>query len=231
VAFRSIRTCKNFAAGIVAICILSQIGGTAAVHFAGVLEEAPAQAQVAATQAQVAAEGGAATQPDTAAAGPESIWRQALRWGLPATRFAAVVACVLLVVMVMFAVTLSLVERVGGVAGFIAAFNWSVILLLMLVPWKPILGSSLSCGALFNLAELETAHCGLGEAPDLVSQAMFYGRFGAYPIVALLVSLIVQFKFARGYSVANFAPPGSPPESQAAVGTSAPPDPGQYEME
>jgi len=228
VAFRSIRASKNLAAAIVAICILLQIGVAAAVHFAKVLETAPTNAPavednvdepVAKTDAE------ATTRPADQAEGSAVIWREALHWGLPATRFAAMAVCLVLVLMVMFAVKLALIERVGGVAGFIAAFNWSAILLVMLVPWKPILGSAFSCGALFNLGELEAADAALGAAPDLFQQAMFYGRFIAYPAVALFICLIVQVKFAKGYAVANFTPADPQQSLQGAARPVPPQDP------
>ena len=209
IAFRSIRAAKNLAATLIILCILAQIGVALAVHFARVLDEPPAASGPAPrtlpageTDPEPAAE--PTTQPSDSDVRFAAICRILLHYGLPGSRFAALVLCLLLVLMVMFAVKLSLVERIGGVAGFISAFNWSLILLMMLVPWRPILDSSLSCGALFNLTELTRADSALGEAPGQIDRVLFYARFIAYPCVALFTCLIVQMKFAKGYSAADF---------------------------
>jgi hypothetical protein len=205
-AFRSIRAAKNITATLIVICILAQIGATLAVHFARVLDDTPISAtptsQTEPTDEPVAepATRPAATSDTEFAALTEVL----MKFGLPAARFAALVLCLLLVLMVMFAVKLSLVERVGGVAGFMSAFNWSLILLVMLIPWQQILSSSISCGALFNLSELTSADTALGKAPSQIEQVVFYARFIAYPCVALLTCLIVQAKFAKGFSSVNF---------------------------
>ena len=219
IAFRSIRAAKNLAATFIILCILLQIGAAIAVHFAKVLDE-PAVAAVPATQpgAEPVVES-ASTQPADPEFDVAAISRIAMEFGLPASRFAALPLCLLLVLMVMFAVKLSLVERIGGVGGFMGAFNWSLILLMMLIPWRPILDSSLSCGALFNFTELIRADSALGDTPSQTDQVFFYARFIAYPCVALFTCLVVQAKFARGYSAADFrldenkqgsAPTGSP---------------------
>ena len=209
IAFRSIRAAKNLAVVLIILCILAQIGATIAVHFARVLDEAPAAASPAARTLPAAkTDAGPATKPAIRPGDSEvefaAICRDLMHYGLPGTRFAALPLCLLLVLMVMFAVKLSLVERIGGVAGFISAFNWSLILLMMLVPWQQILSSSLSCGALFNFSELTSADSALGDAPDQIDLVLFYARFIAYPCVAMLTCLLVQAKFARGYSAADF---------------------------
>ena len=199
IAFRSIRAAKNLAAMLIILCILGQIGATVAVHFARVLDE-PAAAAVPATQADAEP----ATQAGDSALDFETVCLGLLEHGLPVSQFAALVLCLLLVLMVMFAVKLSLVERIGGVAGFMSSFNWSLILLVLLVPWKPILDGGLSCGALFSYAELTTADSALGQSPRQIDQVFFYARFIAYPCLALLMCLIVQAKFARGYTAVDF---------------------------
>ncbi len=253
VAFRSIKSAKNLAAGLIILALLLQIGGVVVVHFARLLDEPGAGGPVtektegepiekAAAKFVSESVATAADTPDeksdaqpgdktaakteteaeakTAAATPEAgatkypwddldltvpgISKLVLKYGLPASRFAALVLGLMLVLMVMFAVKLSLVERVGGVAGFMSAFNWSLILLMMLIPWRPILDSSLSCGALFTFSELMQADAALGQTPVMLDQIFFYARFLGYPGLALLVCLIVQAKFSRGYAVAKF---------------------------
>ncbi|MCP4378709.1 MAG: hypothetical protein GY794_21350 [bacterium] len=200
-AFGSIRATKNLTAMLIVLCILVQIGATLAVHFARILDEVPISATPT-TQTDPAAE--PTTRPADTDADFSALSKVMLRFGLPGTRFAALVLCLLLVLMVMFAVKLSLVERAGGMAGFMSAFNWSLILLVMLIPWQQILSSSISCGALFNLSELTNADAALGKTPSILEQVIFYARFIGYPCVALFTCLIVQAKFAKGFSNVNF---------------------------
>ena len=209
IAFRSIRAAKNLAATLIILCILAQIGATLAVHFARVFDELPIAASptpqtlpAGETAPEPAAE--PTTRPSDSDVKFAAICRVLMEFGLPGTRFAALVLCLLLVLMVMFAVKLSLVERIGGVAGFMSAFNWSLILLMMLVPWRPILSSSLSCGALFSFTELTSADSALGKTPSQIDQVFFYARFIAYPCVAMFTCLLVQTKFAKGFSAADF---------------------------
>jgi hypothetical protein len=207
IAFRSIRAAKNLAATLIVLCLLTQIGATVALHFTDVLDEVVAAApttQPATQPAVVPAATQPTTQPDERDFDVRTICNTVMTYGLPGLRFAALPLCLLLVLMVMFAVKLSLVERVGGVEGFMSAFNWSLILLMMLIPWRPILGSSMSCGALFTFGELTSANAALGDASSQADKAIFYARFIAYPCVALFTCIIVQAKFARGYSAVDF---------------------------
>ena len=205
IAFRSIRAAKNLSAMLIILCILVQIGATLAVHFARVLDgPTVAATPTPRTLPATATDAEPATQPGDSDVEFAAISRVLLEYGLPGSRFAALVLCLLLVLMVMFAVKLSLVERIGGIAGFMSAFNWSLILLMMLVPWKPILSGGLSCGALFSFTELMNANTALGESPAQTDQVLFYARFIAYPCAAMFTCLLVQMKFAKGFSAADF---------------------------
>lgn len=127
-------------------------------------------------------------------------WEVALRWSLPGAKFVAMVAAMLLVITLLFAVGLSLVGKLGGMAGLISAFFWSLILFAMVMPWQQVLTkSSLACGALYNLGELQVARRQVAAAGSAGWQEplLYYARFVAYPVVALLVWLIVHVKFAR----------------------------------
>ncbi|MBT3199334.1 MAG: hypothetical protein HN350_05410 [Phycisphaerales bacterium] len=200
IAFRSLRASKNLAAGLIILCLLLQIGSTIAVHFARLLDEPAAAAPVAETAP--------ATQPAKTADAEQydvpAIARLVMEHGLPIAQFASMVLCLLLVLMVMFAVKISLIERIGGVGGFMGSFNWSLILLMMLIPWRPIMGGDMFCGAMFNFDELMAAQKLMCQAPDQIAQGFFYARFIAYPCAALLACLFVQGKFAKGYAAVDF---------------------------
>jgi hypothetical protein len=143
-------------------------------------------------------------------------WRIALRWSLPAAKFIAMVTALLLTLTILFAVGLSLVGRLGGMAGLMSAFFWSLILFVMVVPWQQVLVKrTLACGALFNLGELLTrrAEWGGPEAP-MGDTVLYYGRFVAYPGAGLLIWLIVHVKFVRASMRMHF--PHAVPSAAAA---------------
>lgn len=181
-AFGAVRAGKNLFFWLVGLVILAQLAAFILVHFVGVL--------------------GPADKPDP--------WRDMLTWVLPATRFLAPAACMMLAMMLLLAVKLSLVGRLGGMKGLIGALLWSVLLLALLAPWKRMFGGTLACGAPWDLGELELwLKRVTPAAPEKVPTAtwiLFYARFIAYPGIALLVWLIVQLKFAGGYKKMNIPP-------------------------
>lgn len=242
VAFRSIRAGKNFFAMVIALCIVAQLAGFVLVRFAGVTD-APAAASSGpasrpasrpTVEINAAAVQRAATWRNVIGlALPQraATWRNVIGWALPATKFAAPAACLLMLFVLTLALNLSLLERVGGVAGFISAFFWALILLAMLIPWQHAPWTSYAKGALFNLGDLEVATWGLaaGSATAL-DQIVYFVRFIGYPVLALLVWLVVQVKFARGYRRVNFTPgvsePGaSSPPSDASADSPGPVEP------
>jgi len=99
----------------------------------------------------------------------------------------------------MFAVKLSVLGRLGGIAGFMSAFLWSLILLGMLTPWQHILKDLQIFGSLYDggLADIKSVK-NLIVSGDLADKIMYYARFVAYPLITLLVWTMVQWKFARG---------------------------------
>ena len=195
-AFKVVRRAKNLLMLIILLSILVQLAGVILVEFVGVAEVSAPPAKEAATTAA------ATTGPATTAAGLPL--RTPIFWLLPATKFTALVACMLLVLTLMFCVDISLVGRLGGIAGFARAFFLSLILMAMLVPWQQVLKAPFSCGALFNLGQLEQARRKLQE--DTLAQSLHYARFIAYPALALLVLVIVQIAFGKGHKRMSIPP-------------------------
>ncbi|MGC9454465.1 MAG: hypothetical protein ACP5HU_06335 [Phycisphaerae bacterium] len=177
-AFDSVRLAKNIFWLLIAAAIVVQLVCFVLVHFVGVTDQADQLG---------------ATQPASAATG----WYHVLNWIMPAFKFMALVSGLLLMLTLMFAVKLSLLERMGGVAGLMSAFFWSLVLFAVLVPWQDVLIDSFASGALYNLGDLTAARRGL--ANGWTDKVIFYARFVLYPVVAVLVWLVVQMKFARGY--------------------------------
>jgi hypothetical protein len=161
---------------------------------------APAESQPASAPATepALATAGTTAEPPTLAV-PESTWAEILRWTLPATKFLALVVGTLLVLTLLFAVKLALIGRTGGVAAFISAFFWSLILWVVLVPWQQIYSTSMAGGALYNLTDLVNGTASLYDKQHTGADVwLYYGRFLIYPLLALALLARVQMKFARG---------------------------------
>ncbi len=192
-ALDSVKAAKNLFWALIGLSILIQISAFVAVNTFDIITPV--------------AYSNAGTQPTTAepADQTESItwWTHTLQWVLPATKFVALVASVLLSLMLLLSVKLSLVGKLSGIDGYMSSFMWSLILLMMLIPWQQALNFELASGALFNLGQLKTVLAEVKPAfgahdPTRFTRLLFHVRFAIYPITALFVLLAVQIKYARG---------------------------------
>ena len=188
-AFRPVKRGKNLYMLLVAVAILVQLGAFVLAEFTEMLGPV-----------------GAAPKDQTA----ETL-RVVLVWAMPIAKFVAPVACGVAILLLLFAVKLSLIGRLGGIGGLVGALLWAVLLLVLVTPWQQVLRGSMATGALCNLPDLlrgvsEMKNPAAGKAPEIMDQVLYYGRFIAYPVVALLVWGIVQCKFARGYKAMTFPP-------------------------
>lgn len=185
-ALATVRFAKNVFLWLIFLALVIQFSGFVLVRFAGAIEVA-----VPATQPATAPAAGAA----------DNAWETVYEWVLPATKFIALAAGMLLVLTLLLAVKLALVGRTGGVSGFLSAFFWSLLLWVFLIPWQQALaGSTFACGALYNLNDLlaETARIKAEDA-GFLRQVVYYLRFMAYPVFVFLLWLLVHAKFTRGY--------------------------------
>jgi len=224
-AFGSVRAAKNVFWWLIFLAVGAQLAGFIVIRFGKVIDADVPAARAAATRpATQPAAKGAAAQPADKAPPRLGMWYRALAWALPATKFLAFAAGMLLVLTLMFAVKIALQGRIGGVSGFMSAFFWSLLLWVFLVPWQQVLaGSTVACGALYNLGDVigETGKVAWGAKPDWATQALYYARFIAYPAVVLALWVIVQMKFASGFRRATLgvarADVAPPPEESSKV--------------
>jgi len=218
-AFRSVRAAKNLFFVLLLLAVLVQLAAFALVQFAGVMDaskgEDPAQAIMSDSQQKTA------TRPaDPDKFSSASLWYQVLYWALPTTKFAGIVLAALLALTLLTGVQISLVGRLGGAAGLVSALFWSLILLAMMTPWQQALQSSAACGALYNYSDLCRGARLVNQAwdpqarPSSLGLTLYYARFVAYPLLALLVLLVVQSKFARGYGRMNASAAAAGPQQR-----------------
>lgn len=197
-AFKSVRAVKNLLLALVALAILVQLASYGLVVFGKILD--PIRPELV-DKAAVVESGKAPTEKEVENA---HLWQNILHWLMRAAKFLAMVSGLLLALTLLAGVQVSLIGRLGGVAGFITAFFWSLILLAMLTPWQQVLQASVACGALSNLGDLIDGlktSCSEWGAPGtgVKETLLFHSRYVAYPCIALLVWGSVQWKFARGY--------------------------------
>lgn len=200
-ALAAVRRVKNCLWWVIALSIIIQMAAFVSVRFVGVVDDAPQLAGIAHARTNQATTASVVVQDEKA-----WMWHQALNWVLPATKFIAMAAGILLVLTMLMAVQLSLIGRTGGAAGFTGGFFWSLLLLVFLVPWQQIVNSTFACGALYNFGDLIdwTAQVAWNAKDvSLTKQIFYYDRFLGYPAFVILLCLVVQVKFACGWRRAD----------------------------
>lgn len=229
-AFRSVKAAKNVFWWLVGLALLAQVCSFVAVEFGGVIgpfsppADEPVLAAVQSSETQPATSQPTAGRVTIGEVGKKTLEKaqrlesqtfaeEILKWLLPATKFFGFVACVLLVLTFLMASQLSLLGRLGGVVGFVSGLFWALILLAMVTPWQQVLSAPLARGAMFNLGDLVARGAAAHEQATFMGWVFYYGIFLAYPALALLVWLLVQTKFARGYKDSSLASLGTIPLS------------------
>jgi hypothetical protein len=180
--------------------------GAAATASAPAGESADANAAAAPAAATMpAAMSGAAptTMPASAPASRPAESRTELAFTLMslAMPFALSLGVVILIVAMQVLMLLTvLVGKIGDAGSMASALAWSLVLAAVMVPWKFAFGSAIVPGALFLRNELITATASVtwGAHPDWADQVWYWTRFGAYPVAALLVWLLVSVKSSAG---------------------------------
>lgn len=161
---------------------------------------AKAKAKAAASKSKAAA---AVAEPTNDQITEAIIWQSVMSWVLHATKLLAPILAMLLIAAILFAVCISLIGRLGGIAGLVGAFFWAVVLLALLMPWQGILQDRFACGAMYDLDELiANSHKVMtawgASTPSQLDEHLYYARFAGLPGIALLVWLTVALKFACG---------------------------------
>ncbi len=206
-ALFTVRRAKNYLWWLIVLSLVVQAAAFVSVRYVGVIDDAPQLSGVAQARNEQAttapADASDAKTDDNA-----WTWYEVLRWALPMTKFIAMAAGMLLVLTMLTAVQLSLVGRTGGTAGFIGGFFWSLLLLVFLIPWQQVTGSTLACGALYNLDDLiDWTSRMVWDAKNvtILTKVLYYDRFIGYPVFVLLLSIVVQMKFIRGWRRASLS--------------------------
>lgn len=118
---------------------------------------------------------------------------------LYASLWGALIFSILMSLTLLFTTLVMLNGRTIGVAKEVSAFFWSLVLILLLVPWQWILNHPTIAGGAFHLPGV------LYTWPELDQGARFgnadimgWARFVIWPVFALLVLFMVQARARRG---------------------------------
>ena len=93
-----------------------------------------------------------------------------------------------------FSLMVSLIGRLGGINHISRAFFLSLIMVVLVIPWQKVLGSSV-VGVVYTPAEL--AEWLPNKSNSMVNTIVYYLRFSVYWFVAMLLLLMSQIRSAR----------------------------------
>lgn len=105
-----------------------------------------------------------------------------------------IVAAALYCLAMFFSLMVSLIGRLGGISHIARAFFLSLIMLVLVIPWQKLLGSSV-VGVVFTPAEL--ADWLPNKSNSLLNTVLYYLRFSGYWVVVFLLLLMSQARSAR----------------------------------
>ncbi len=139
----------------------------------------------------------AATQPATTEIATRFKSRDVLEYLIGLTAFLGIALTIVLAVVLLLIVKIMLVGRLIGVSRLTSAFIWTVILAALLFPWQafwPDYDFKIP-GALYTWNELEER---VKQQPQRDEAVLFWARFVAFPVLALIILLSIQIKSRRG---------------------------------
>ena len=163
-----------------------------------VVDESTAEIQEAA--AQVTADA------NQAAAVPKKVIRKLLRlpfklekvpvmWTIRALDAVVIFAAVMYCLTILFTLKISMVGRLGGINHISRAFFWSLILLVLIMPWQTALGWGLF-GVTFEPGEL-IRRLGEYESTSVFVKGLYWFRYVGVWVIALLCLLFAQIRTGR----------------------------------
>ncbi len=126
---------------------------------------------------------------------PFTLQRGHVVWAIRALDAAIIMAAVLYCLAILFTLKISMVGRLGGINHISRAFFWSLILLVLVVPWQVALGWGLF-GVTFEPGELVRRIADY-ESDSVFVKGLFWFRFVAVWAIALLCLIFAQIRTAR----------------------------------
>jgi hypothetical protein len=129
-----------------------------------------------------------------------------LQYCVGLTGFLGITLAIVLALVVLLLTMIMLVGRLVGVSRVTSAFIWSIVLIVLLFPWQAFLSDAHFSsdfkipGVLYTWAELvKFAKIGVeGNSADLEMLILHWGRFVAFPLLTIIITLMIQVKSNRG---------------------------------
>jgi hypothetical protein len=126
-----------------------------------------------------------------------------IKYAIGLVDFVGVAAPIVLAIDLMFLAHVMLAGRHLGVARMLSAFLWSIVLIVLLFPWQAFLVNQtftsrdfMPPGVLYTWSEL-FARARLHPSQPFPDAFLFWARFVAWPIAAILILLHIQMQSQR----------------------------------
>lgn len=192
-ALRTVRAARGVFLTLLILALLIHLGAFCAVRWGRVLESAKmVEADVTAPATTVID-----SSPETIdTVGWSSFWGGSLEAVLPLAEFVGLMCCGLLAFCFFTSSYICLAGGLGGVRGSLSAFFWTLVLLALLFPWGRWLQGVQVPGVFFTFDELDKLTT---DFADRLHAVLFYVRYLGYPLLALLIVLVGDGRYARGY--------------------------------
>ncbi len=125
-------------------------------------------------------------------------WQALLEYLVGLTAFLGIALTGVLAIVLLLIVKIMLVGRLIGVSRLTSAFIWTVVLAALLLPWQAFWTNYdfKIPGALYTWDEL--VHRVNFRADRNDQTVLFWARFVAFPVLALIILLAIQVKSRRG---------------------------------
>jgi hypothetical protein len=192
-ALRTVRAARGVFITLLILSLLIHVGAFCAVRWGHVLESAKMVEKDVTAPATTTID----TSPETTdTIGWSSFWRGSLEAVLPLTSFVGLMCCGLLAICFFTSAYVCLSGGLGGVRGSLSAFFWTLVLLALLFPWARWLQGVQVPGVFFTFGELDKLTT---EFADRLHEVLFYVRYLGYPVLALLIVLVGDGRYSRGY--------------------------------
>lgn len=126
---------------------------------------------------------------------PFTLRQGQVMWVIRALDAVIIMAAVLYCLTILFALKISMLGRLGGINHISRAFFWSLILLVLIMPWQVALGWTLF-GVTFEPSEL-VRRLGRYESVSIFVKGLFWYRYVGHWAIALLCLIFAQIRTAR----------------------------------
>jgi hypothetical protein len=129
-----------------------------------------------------------------------------LQYCVGLTEFLGITLSIVLSLVILLLAIIMLVGRLVGVSRVTSAFIWSIVLIVLLFPWQAFLADAHFAsdfkipGVLYTWTELvKFAKIDVGgNNPELKVRILHWGRFVAFPLLTVIITLMIQVKSNRG---------------------------------